>query len=162
MGLESFGKLLGGLASTTAVKAGEQVQITRLAIDKAGIEKQIEGVYCAMGRYCHTRIRRGEEIAREELLEYCRDVETLEGQVESLSEEISQHKQRRDAAAYRMPPDEEPSGDPFYAEAADIPAQDGAVPPEQSKADAPAEPEIARQPEPGDNPPEAAQDSMES
>jgi hypothetical protein len=142
MGLDSFGKLLGSIASTTAKKAGEQVQITKLSIDKAGLEKQIEGVYCAMGRYCHARARRGETLL-EELLEYCRDVEALEKQIALLDEEIVQHKEKRDAAGYRITLDDEEADEPLYAEAVDIPGQDDGGDP---SADAPPCGETAQEP----------------
>ena len=124
MGFEEFGKLLSGFAATTAAKAGEQVWIARLSIDKAGLEKQIEGVYAAMGRYCHTLKKRGGSLS-EDLLEYCRDVETLEGQIAALEAQIAQHRQMRDAAAYRAAPGGGEEEQPFYAEAPDIPAEQG-------------------------------------
>lgn len=57
MAFEKIGKVLGNIASTTAKKAGEQVQITKLGIDRAGLEKQIEGVYAAIGRYCYSKAK---------------------------------------------------------------------------------------------------------
>lgn len=101
MGFEKFGKIIGGIASTTAKKAGEQVQIAKLGIDRAGIERQIEGVYAAMGRYCYSKVKTGENMP-EELVEYCRDIDVLVQQIADLDLEISQHKNERDSAEYSV------------------------------------------------------------
>lgn len=101
MGLEKFGKLIGNIASTTAKKAGEQVQIAKLGIDRAGVERQIEGVYAAMGRYCYSKVKAGESMP-EELLEYCRDIDVLVQQIADLDLEIAQHKIERDSAEYSV------------------------------------------------------------
>ena len=97
MGFEKFGKILGNIASTTAKKAGEQVQIAKLGIDRAGLERQIEGVYAAIGRYCYSKVKAGETMP-EELLDYCRDIDVLMQQIADLDLEIEQHKNERDAA----------------------------------------------------------------
>lgn len=112
MGFEKFGKILGNIASTTAKKAGEQVQIAKLGIDRAGLERQIEGVYAAIGRYCYSKVKAGETMP-EELLDYCRDIDVLMQQIADLDLEIEQHKNERDAAEYSV--------------ATDIP-EDGSIP----------------------------------
>lgn len=99
MAFENIGKILGNIASTTAKKAGEQVQITKLGMDRAGIERQIEGVYAAMGRYCYSRVKAGDDMP-EELHEYCRDIDVLMDQIKQLEGEIKQHKSERDSAEY--------------------------------------------------------------
>ncbi len=104
MGFEKFGKILGNLASTTAKKAGEQVQIAKLGIDRAGLERQIEGVYAAIGRYCYSKVKAGESMP-EELLDYCRDIDVLMQQIADLDLEIEQHKNERDAAEYSVAAD---------------------------------------------------------
>lgn len=104
MGFEKFGKILGNIASTTAKKAGEQVQIAKLGIDRAGLERQIEGVYAAIGRYCYSKVKAGENMP-EELLDYCRDIDVLMQQIADLDLEIEQHKNERDAAEYSVSAD---------------------------------------------------------
>lgn len=104
MGFEKFGKILGNIASTTAKKAGEQVQIAKLGIDRAGLERQIEGVYAAIGRYCYSKVKAGETMP-EELLDYCRDIDVLMQQIADLDLEIEQHKNKRDAAEYSVATD---------------------------------------------------------
>ena len=104
MGFEKFGKILGNIASTTAKKAGEQVQIAKLGIDRAGLERQIEGVYAAIGRYCYSKVKAGENMP-EELLDYCRDIDELMQQIADLDLEIEQHKNERDAAEYSVATD---------------------------------------------------------
>lgn len=99
MAFEKFGKMMSNIASTTAKKAEEQAKITKLGIDRAGIERKMEGVYTAMGRFCYNKYKNGDELP-EELLEYCRDIDTLAEQVDSLNGEIEQHKNERDAAQY--------------------------------------------------------------
>ena len=104
MGFEKFGKIIGNIASTTAKKAGEQVQIAKLGIDRAGLERQIEGVYAAIGRYCYSKVKAGENMP-EELLDYCRDIDVLMQQIADLDLEIEQHKNERDAAEYSVATD---------------------------------------------------------
>lgn len=104
MGFEKFSKILGNIASTTAKKAGEQVQIAKLGIDRAGLERQIEGVYAAIGRYCYSKVKAGETMP-EELLDYCRDIDVLMQQIADLDLEIEQHKNERDAAEYSVAAD---------------------------------------------------------
>lgn len=104
MGFEKFGKILGNIASTTAKKAGEQVQIAKLGIDRAGLERQIEGVYAAIGRYCYSKVKAGETMP-EELHDYCRDIDVLMQQIADLDLEIEQHKNERDAAEYSVATD---------------------------------------------------------
>ena len=107
MGFEKFSKVLGNIASTTAKKAGEQVQIAKLGIDRAGLERQIEGVYAAIGRYCYSKVKAGESMP-EELLDYCRDIDVLMQQIADLDLEIAQHKNERDAAEYNVSVDTAP------------------------------------------------------
>ena len=107
MGFEKFSKVLGNIASTTAKKAGEQVQIAKLGIDRAGLERQIEGVYAAIGRYCYSKVKAGESMP-EELLDYCRDIDVLMQQIADLDLEIAQHKNERDAAVYNVTVDTAP------------------------------------------------------
>ncbi|WMJ82628.1 hypothetical protein ACS3UN_02740 [Oscillospiraceae bacterium LTW-04] len=104
MGFEKFGKIIGNIASTTAKKAGEQVQIAKLGIDRAGLERQIEGVYAAIGRYCYSKVKAGETMP-EELLDYCRDIDVLMQQIADLDLEIEQHKNERDTAEYSVATD---------------------------------------------------------
>lgn len=116
MALEKFGKILGDIASTTAKKAGKQVNITRLSLDRAGIEKQIEGIYTAMGRYCYTQMQEGIECAPA-LTRYREDIDLLLEQIAALDREILQHKRERDAATYPNPPTTESV---YYAEPIDV------------------------------------------
>ena len=104
MALEKFGKMLGNMASTTAKKATEQAQIAKLGLDRAGIERQIEGVYAAMGKFCYNLIKSGAELP-EELNEYCRDIDTLNAQLAELENSIAAHKTARDAAEYTVSED---------------------------------------------------------
>ena len=104
MAFEKFGKMIGNIASTTAKKAGEQAQIAKLGLDRAGLERQIEGVYAAMGRYCYSKIKEGIRFP-EEINEYCRDIDTLKEQLEELEQNIAAHKEARDAAEYTVSED---------------------------------------------------------
>ncbi|PWM21575.1 MAG: hypothetical protein DBX44_08355 [Oscillospiraceae bacterium] len=104
MALEKIGKVLGNIASTTAKKAGEQVQITRLGIDRAALEKQIEGVYAAIGRYCYSKAKSGDPIP-DEILDYCRDIDQINSQIAAIDEEIARHRTERDAAEYTVAAD---------------------------------------------------------
>ena len=104
MAFEKFGKMLGNMASTTAKKATEQAQIAKLGLDRAGIERQIEGVYAAMGKFCFNLAKSGAELP-EELKKYCRDIETLMAQLAELDNSIAAHKTARDAAEYTVTED---------------------------------------------------------
>lgn len=97
MPFEKFGKMIGSIAASTAKVAGEQVQITKLGIDRAGVERQIEGVYAAMGRYCYSRIKAGDDLPPE-LSEYSRDIDALMEQLAEIDNEIELHKNERTAA----------------------------------------------------------------
>lgn len=131
MGFEKFGKILGNIASTTAKKAGEQVQIAKLGIDRAGLERQIEGVYAAIGRYCYSKVKAGESMP-EELLDYCRDIDVLMQQIADLDLEIEQHKNERDAVEYSVATD--------VAEDDTIPVAEAAEAEETAESAPPAEP----------------------
>ena len=104
MAFEKFGKMLGNMASTTAKKATEQAHIAKLGIDRAGIERQIEDVYAAMGKFCYNLAKSGAELP-EELVEYCRDIDTLNSQLAELENSIAAHKTARDAAEYTVTED---------------------------------------------------------
>ena len=122
MAFENFGKMIGNIASTTAKKAEEQAKIAKLGIDRAGIERRMEGVYTAMGRFCYNKYKNGETLP-EELLEYCRDIDTLAEQVASLNGEIEQHKTERDAAQYDVLIKKD-TVDAEYASETEIPAEE--------------------------------------
>ena len=91
MAFENFGKKLGAMASTASKKAGEQVQVAKLTLDKAGLEKDIEGIYIAMGRYCFTFLKDRENLP-EELTSYCKEVESLKSQISQINNEIANCK----------------------------------------------------------------------
>ncbi|MEG2174276.1 MAG: hypothetical protein RR135_02175 [Oscillospiraceae bacterium] len=99
MGIEKIGKKFGAFASVTAKKAGEQAQIARLNLDAAGLEKEIDGVYMAMGRYCYTKAKAGDSMSAE-VMEYCADIDSLHMQIASIRKEIAFHKSERDGVAY--------------------------------------------------------------
>ncbi len=97
MGLELFGKKLGGLASAAAKKAGEQMQITKLGIDKAGLEKELEEVYSALGRFCYQKISEQGEIP-EGMAAYFENINRLKEQMNELEEQIEEHRRERDSS----------------------------------------------------------------
>ncbi len=141
MAFEKFGKMLGNMASTTAKKATEQAQIAKLGLDRAGIERQIEGAYAAMGRFCYNLIKSGTELP-EELGEYCRDIDTMMAQLDELDNSIAAHKSARDAAEYTVSADFKDlkgnGAEPVdYVVTADIPAED--IPKPAEEAAEPAE-----------------------
>lgn len=141
MAFENFGRVISNIASTTAKKAEEQAKITKLGIDRAGVERRMESVYTAMGRFCYSKYKNGEQLS-EELLEYCRDIDTLAEQIASLNGEIEQHKTERDSAQYDVSMKGDSAGSIYVAEA-EISAEDTALV-EQA---APAEQAADEQPE---------------
>ncbi|HIT18060.1 MAG TPA: hypothetical protein IAB57_00410 [Candidatus Fimivivens faecavium] len=89
LNFEDLGKKIGEIVSTTAQKAGDQVQITKLNIDIAGIEKEIDGVYMAIGRYCYTQSEKGMPTTPE-IEEYCADINRLKEQIQTIREQIGE------------------------------------------------------------------------
>ena len=144
MAFEKFGKMLGNMASTTAKKASEQAQIAKLGLDRTGIERQIEGAYAAMGKFCYNLIKSGAELP-EELTQYCRDIDALNAQLAELQNSIAAHKTARDAAEYTVSEDFKNlknNAEPVdYVITEDIPVE--AVPVEE---EAPAEQAAPEQP----------------
>ena len=114
MDLDRFSKKLGVFASQTAKKAGDQVQIAKLGMDKAGIEKEMDDVYLAMGRHCYSRFKAGDPLSVQ-IREYCDAIDTCKAQISLLESEIAQRKADRDSAEYATPAEpaassSEPSG----------------------------------------------------
>ncbi|MEG1849619.1 MAG: hypothetical protein RR197_03590, partial [Oscillospiraceae bacterium] len=123
MGFEDLGKKLGAFASVTAKKAGEQVQITRLGIDRAGLEKEVEEVYAAIGRFCYTRLKAGNPMAAE-IGEYCVDIDALRAQIAEIDEEIARRKTERDAPESPVEPSETAEAPVIVAETVEASAPD--------------------------------------
>lgn len=123
--LEQIGKKIGDFATSTAKKAGDQVQIAKLALDKAGLEKDIDGVYAAIGRYCYTKVKAGESMPAE-LNDYCADIDALFRQVAAIEDEIAAYKSGRDDVVYAEatetvePPEEAARSEP---PAGEVPAK---------------------------------------
>ena len=101
MGMDDIKKLFGGVASTTAKKASEQIQITKIGIEKAGIDKQIEEAYVAIGKRCMAHYKAGDTIP-EEILDYCKDIDSLMAQLAEMKEKMEQHRQVRDDSKYQF------------------------------------------------------------
>ncbi len=122
MAFENFGKVISNIASTTAKKAEEQAKITKLGLDRAGVERRIESVYTAMGRFCYNKYKNGEQLP-EDLLEYCRDIDTLSEQIDSLNGEIELHKNERDSVQYDVSMKADSANSVYVAES-DIAAEE--------------------------------------
>lgn len=95
MGLESFGKKLSTMASVAAKKTNEQVQIAKLNLDKAGLEKDIDGVYLAMGKYSYAAYKNGASVSGD-LLDYCAEIDKLRLEIATLTEQIAKVKDGED------------------------------------------------------------------
>lgn len=133
LNLEDLGKKIGEIVSTTAQKAGDQVQITKLNIDIAGIEKEIDGVYMAIGRYCYTQSANG-MTTTPEIEEYCADINRLKEQIQSIRDQIealreesrTAGKESIDAEFTEAPAYDEPASEPKPAEETTSQADEGA------------------------------------
>lgn len=95
MGFENFGKKLSTMASVAAKKTNEQVQIAKLNLDKAGLEKDIDGVYLAMGKYNYAAYKNGIAVSSD-LLDYCAEIDKLKAEIALLTEQIAKVKESDD------------------------------------------------------------------
>ena len=102
MALENLGRKIGALASLTAKKAGEQAQIAKLNIDIGSLEKDIDSICLAIGRYCYEKYGAGVEFPKE-VMDYCAEINQLKGQIGELNEELKRRRLARDTAAAASP-----------------------------------------------------------
>ena len=90
MDFSKFSKKVQAVASTTAKKAGEQVQIAKLQIDKTTVNKDITDAYTALGKYCYLNMESEDLI--EGIKEYKKDIDELKLKVAALEREIASVK----------------------------------------------------------------------
>ena len=110
MDFDRFSRKIGIFASQTAKKAGDQMQIAKLGMDKAGVEKEIDDVYLAMGRYCYSRYK-AENAVSDQIREYCQSVDGFKDQIAAIEAEIAQRKAERDSTEYGTPTGSAPFSD---------------------------------------------------
>lgn len=101
MALENFKKLVTNVTSTTVKKAGEQVKITKLELEKNRVEKEIEDIYAEIGRYCYAKRKEGLALD-DAVAEYCGEIDTLANQIAEITNRIDAHRVARDAAEYDL------------------------------------------------------------
>lgn len=87
MDFSKFSKKVQAVASNTAKKAGEQVQIAKLQIDKTSVNKEMTDAFTALGKYCYLNLE------KEDLLEgakqYKKDIDELKLKIAELDREIA-------------------------------------------------------------------------
>jgi len=98
---EKFKKVVQNVTDTTVKKTGEQVQITKLSLEKANLEKEIDALYTKIGRHCYTLSKAGEQFD-EAIGASIAEVDALAAQVAELESRISAHKAERDGAQYQL------------------------------------------------------------
>ena len=99
MSFEKFKKIVTGVANTTVKKAGEQVQITKLDIEKAGLEREIREIYTEIGRHCYSKIKEGTQFD-EYVTDCCESIDERAKKIVALETRIAAHKIERDTAEY--------------------------------------------------------------
>lgn len=99
MALEKFKKIVTGVANTTVKKAGEQVQITKLDLERSTIEREIKDIYTDIGRHCYAQMKEGAAFD-EYVAERCADVDERAKKIVALETRIAAHKLERDTAEY--------------------------------------------------------------
>ncbi len=110
MAFENLVKIARNFTDTTVKKTGEQVQITKLALEKSGLEKEMEALYTKIGRHCYALHQNGETLD-ETIDATCAEVASLEERIADIANRIDAHKVERDGARYRIRFDDEPAGD---------------------------------------------------
>ena len=106
MDFSKFSKKVQAVASSTAKKAGEQVQIAKLQIDKTTINKDITDAFTALGKYCYLNLDKEELV--EGIKEYKRDIDELKLKVAALDKEIASVKENDEADEINVDFEEKP------------------------------------------------------
>jgi len=99
MSLEKFKRIVTGVANTTVKKAGEQVQITKLDIEKAAIEREIKEIYTEIGRHCYSQIKECAQFD-EYVADRCASIDERAKKIVAIETRIAAHKLERDTAEY--------------------------------------------------------------
>ncbi len=87
MDFSKFSKKVQEVASSTAKKAGEQVQIAKLQIDKTTIGKEMTDAFTAFGKYCYFNMDKEDFI--EGAKQYKKDIDELKLKIANLDKEIA-------------------------------------------------------------------------
>ena len=98
---ENFKKIVQNVTDTTVKKTGEQVQITKLSLEKSNLEKEIDALYTKIGRHCYTLSKAGETFD-DAIGASIAEVDALAAQIAQLESRISAHKAERDGAQYQL------------------------------------------------------------
>ena len=106
MNLNSLKKAFQNVTSTTVKKTGEQVQITRLAVEKSKLAKELETTYAQIGRRV-CELGQDGTFADDAIVSGLGAVADLKKQLETLDDEINLHKLERDSAQYQLHFDED-------------------------------------------------------
>ncbi len=117
MDIQSLKKKLGAAAAIAAKKAGDQVLIARLGIEKAGLEKRVDEAFLAIGKYCYTQARTIANLPKE-IEAYCVDIDVLREQILELEEEIAAQKVRSGIKS-------KPADEAVFSQTAPAPKSDG-------------------------------------
>jgi len=111
MAFENLVKIARNFTDTTVKKTGEQVRITKLSMEKAGLEKEADALYAKIGRHCFELHQRGESLD-ETIDAFCIELSTLADKVAEIETRIDAHKVERDGARYRVRFEEESASEP--------------------------------------------------
>lgn len=105
MNFDSIKRTFQSLTSTTVKKTGEQVQITRLAVEKTKLGKQLETAYAEIGRRV-CELGESAALTDDVIVSGIASVADIKKQLETLEDEINLHKLERDSAQYKFHFDE--------------------------------------------------------
>lgn len=92
MDFSKFGKKFQAVAQSTAKKAGEQVQIAKLQIDKTTVNKEMTDAFTALGKYCYLNFA-NQDMLLSGIKEYKRDIDSLKMKISEIENEIEDFKQ---------------------------------------------------------------------
>ena len=96
MDFSKFGKKVQAVAQSTAKKAGEQVQIAKLQIDKTTVNKEMTDAFTALGKYCYLNFE-NQDMLLSGIKEYKKDIDSLKMKIAEIENEIEDVKQEDDA-----------------------------------------------------------------
>ena len=101
MNFDSLKKAFQNVTSTTVKKTGEQVQITRLSVEKSKLAKELETTYAQIGRRV-CELGQGGTFEDDAIVSGLGAVADIKKQLETLEDEINLHKIERDGAQYKL------------------------------------------------------------
>lgn len=83
----SFLKKIGEQVNVLGKKSGEMLEVTKLKLACAKLEKEVEEKKLALGHLCYEAYLEGKR-EEEEMLSLCKSIDELRAEIEKINEEI--------------------------------------------------------------------------